>query len=98
MTKTMTTPPWQQPIEVVTDRPSRPGVTAHRRKGFNVWPSCQPLHKHPCENERKYECESKCVCKCDCTDIPRWHELSALSAVSRGVTLCPNSLCFGEWL
>lgn len=92
---------YEQPIEVVTDIPARPGAVAHRRKGWNVWPACQPLHRHPCANEPNTlgtSCEPKCVCKCDCTDLPKWHEISALSAVNRGAALCPNTLCFGGQL
>lgn len=93
---------YEQPIEVVTNMPARPGAVAHRRKGWNVWPNCQPLHIHPCKSgpdlTSSDACFQKCVCKCDCTDLPKWFEHSALFAVNRGVALCPNTLCFGGQL
>lgn len=103
----MKTAVYEQPIEVVTDRPARPGAVAHRRKGAGgpmpyPWPACQPLHIHPCDNAARIGngttmCEPKCTCKCYC-DLPQWHELSALVAVNRGSALCPNTLCFGGQL
>lgn len=94
---------YEQPIEVVTDKPARPGAVAHRRKGWNVWPACLPIHEHPCDNAAAKEgtlCALECACICDCPNLPqsKWFEHSALFAVNRGVALCPNLLCFGGQL
>jgi hypothetical protein len=87
--------------DVVLAGPVTPGVTvAHTlllywRNGHHAslyWPGCLPTHEHPCSNDSKGLCASKCQCRCDC-DLPQHHVMSAPRAMTLGAVACTSPAC-----